>query len=108
MPFFSCLAYGMTESMPSHVTRLGKERIGSCGTALPNVLCKVMDLSTQQPLPPDQPGELWMKTPCVINYFSLISLTFNWLFSNLSYVATFLLSIFTGSKFILKILIINY
>ncbi|XP_076066614.1 uncharacterized protein LOC143039986 [Oratosquilla oratoria] len=59
--------YGMTETMPTNFTPLVGERIGSCGTLMPNVRAIVRDITTGEDLPQDTPGELCVKTPSVMS-----------------------------------------
>lgn len=65
-PLFFQEAYGMTETMPTHFTPLGGERLGSCGPLLPGVRARVMDLASDTPVGTDTPGELWVKAPGVM------------------------------------------
>ncbi|XP_045106125.1 acyl-CoA ligase lcsD-like, partial [Portunus trituberculatus] len=69
-PIFFQEAYGMTETMPTHFTPLGHERLGSCGHLLPGVTARVMEVRDGEPttpLPPNTPGELWVKSPGVMS-----------------------------------------
>lgn len=62
-PIFFQEAYGLTETMPTHFTPLGHERLGSCGHILPGVRARVVDLASASPVGPNTPGELWIKSP---------------------------------------------
>lgn len=61
--------YGMTEMSPaSHGSPFGCEKFGSCGRLLPNMECKIVDLSTGKlkGAGSDQVGEFWLKGPNVM------------------------------------------
>ena len=63
----SLQGYGMTELSPvSHVTPVQANRPGSSGLAVPNTLCRIVDIETGQDLPAGQEGELWIKGPQVM------------------------------------------
>ncbi|KAK4317397.1 hypothetical protein Pmani_011516 [Petrolisthes manimaculis] len=59
--FFQDL-YGMTETMVVMTTPVGQERLGSCGKLLYGSQARVVHMETQDTLPPDSKGELWIKT----------------------------------------------
>lgn len=70
-PVFFQEVYGMTETMPTHYTPLGHERLGSCGHLLPSARARVVGEDSTATLPPHTPGELWVKTPWVMDgYFN--------------------------------------
>lgn len=59
--------YGMTEASPvTHFTTDPEGRPGAVGPAVPNTECLVVDTLTQQPLGPNQDGELWVRGPQVM------------------------------------------
>ena len=61
--------YGMTElspvshSMPDDRPDLD---LNSCGFAIPNITCKIVDPETGEEVGPGMPGELWVKGPNVM------------------------------------------
>ena len=55
----------MTEVMVSNMTPVNGEKIGWAGPPMPNVLAKVVDVDTGEPLPPNTNGEICIKTPSV-------------------------------------------
>ena len=56
----------MTELSPvATMTPSSDEVLGSCGILLPNSEAKVVDLTTNEPLGPDQHGEICIKGPQV-------------------------------------------
>ncbi|XP_063852383.1 probable 4-coumarate--CoA ligase 3 [Scylla paramamosain] len=55
-PIFFQEAYGMTETMPTHYTPLGHERLGSCGHLLPGVTARVVGAESATPPAPQYPG----------------------------------------------------
>jgi len=58
--------YGMTELSPAtHITRMNKVVLGSCGALLPNILCKIVDTTTGSSLPSNKSGEICVKGPMV-------------------------------------------
>ena len=57
--------YGMTETLCTHLTPKGQERLGWCGKLMPHVRGKVVDIDTGVPLPPGEKGELCIDTPGV-------------------------------------------
>ncbi|HMN28716.1 MAG TPA: AMP-binding protein, partial [Caldilineaceae bacterium] len=60
--------YGLTEASP--VTHFLNERIdelpGSIGPAIPNTEVKVMDVASGRELGPNEPGELWIRGPQIM------------------------------------------
>jgi long-chain acyl-CoA synthetase len=60
--------YGLTEASPlTHGTPLfGERRPASIGVPFPDTEARVVDLSTGEPLPPDQVGELEVRGPQVM------------------------------------------
>jgi long-chain acyl-CoA synthetase len=60
-------AYGLTETSP--ITHMnppkGIQKIESIGIPLPNTLCKIVDIQTNQECPPNQIGELLISGPQV-------------------------------------------
>jgi long-chain acyl-CoA synthetase len=60
--------YGLTEASPTtHANPFEKnEKIGSIGIPIPNTDAKIIDLITEQDLPPGQVGELLVKGPQVM------------------------------------------
>jgi long-chain acyl-CoA synthetase len=60
--------YGLTEASPvTHANPLyGLRKVGSIGIPIPNTDAKIMDLVTNQELPPGQIGELVVKGPQVM------------------------------------------
>ncbi|XP_076032850.1 luciferin 4-monooxygenase-like [Oratosquilla oratoria] len=65
-PLFFQEDYGMTEIFLTHITPIGQEMIGFCGKQLPNVLGKVVDVSTGESLPANGVGEICIKTPAMM------------------------------------------
>jgi long-chain acyl-CoA synthetase len=56
--------YGLTEATsPALMTpiEMAKDKVGSVGMASPIIDCKIVDLDTNQSLPPRQSGEIWIK-----------------------------------------------
>ncbi|CAL4124623.1 unnamed protein product, partial [Meganyctiphanes norvegica] len=62
-PIFFQEGFGMTETLCTHMTPLGGERLGSSGILMPHIRAKVIDLNTGEALPPDVPGELCIQSP---------------------------------------------
>ena len=59
--------YGMTEMSPlSHLTPLGESRAGAVGQTVAMTESRIVDPDTLQDMPPDQPGELWVRGPQVM------------------------------------------
>jgi acyl-CoA synthetase (AMP-forming)/AMP-acid ligase II len=61
--------YGMTEMSPaSHASPFGCEKLGSCGKLVPNMECKIVDLTNGKlkGAGRDQVGEFWLKGPNVM------------------------------------------
>jgi acyl-CoA synthetase (AMP-forming)/AMP-acid ligase II len=61
--------YGMTESSPvTHVVPDDQagEGEGSIGFPVPNTECRVVDVLTQEDVPPGEVGELWVRGPQVM------------------------------------------
>lgn len=60
--------YGMTETSPvTHYMAEGRMvRRTSVGMAVPNTAFCIMNLATGEPLPPGQPGEVWVRGPQVM------------------------------------------
>lgn len=61
--------YGMTETSPvthSSPADPAKVRHGSVGVAAPNTECKIIDLDTGDPLPPNKEGELCVRGPQIM------------------------------------------
>jgi long-chain acyl-CoA synthetase len=60
--------YGLTETSPlTHCTPLfGERRVGSIGVPMPDTEARVVDLTTREPLPPGQDGELAVRGPQVM------------------------------------------
>jgi acyl-CoA synthetase (AMP-forming)/AMP-acid ligase II len=66
---FVTQGYGMTESSPVlHFRPMpeGKEKLGSIGQIAPNTEVMVTDVSTREPLGPNQEGEIWARGPQVM------------------------------------------
>ncbi|MGB5864192.1 MAG: AMP-binding protein [Sulfitobacter sp.] len=63
-----CLqGFGMTELSPvSHTTPVTNPKSGSSGVAVPNTLCRVVDVESGEDLPVGKEGELWIKGPQVM------------------------------------------
>lgn len=60
-------AYGMTELSPAtHVVPCTDPRPGSCGIAVPNTSCRIVDVETGADLDANHKGELWVKGPQVM------------------------------------------
>jgi len=66
----NCLAtqgYGMTELAPvSHLTPENAPRAGAAGLAVPNTLCRIVDIDSGTDLDAGEEGELWVKGPQVM------------------------------------------
>ena len=60
--------YGLTEAAPcTHANPVfGERRAGSIGLPIEDVEARIVDPDTLQDLPPDQPGELWVRGPQVM------------------------------------------
>lgn len=59
--------FGMTELSPvSHVVPGHAPRAGAAGMAVPNTICRIVDIETGADLPPNAEGELWVKGPQVM------------------------------------------
>jgi acyl-CoA synthetase (AMP-forming)/AMP-acid ligase II len=59
--------YGMTEASPvTHFSADPEGRPGAVGPAAPNTECMIVDALTQQPLGPNEAGELWVRGPQVM------------------------------------------
>ncbi|KAL3520785.1 hypothetical protein ACH5RR_018934 [Cinchona calisaya] len=62
--------YGLTESCGAATffvsDELAKTHSGSCGQLLPSFTAKVVDVETGMALPPFRKGELWFKSPAVM------------------------------------------
>jgi acyl-CoA synthetase (AMP-forming)/AMP-acid ligase II len=61
--------YGMTETSPvthSSPPNPADVKHGSVGVAAPNTECKIIDLQTGEPLPPNQEGELCVRGPQIM------------------------------------------
>ncbi|KAJ4720692.1 4-coumarate--CoA ligase-like 4 [Melia azedarach] len=62
--------YGLTESCGASTyfvsDEQAKTRSGSCGMLLPNFCAKVVDVETGKGLPPYEKGELWLKSPTIM------------------------------------------
>jgi len=60
--------YGLTETSPlTHCTPLfGERRVGSIGVPMPDTEARIVDLTTREPLPPGQDGELAVRGPQVM------------------------------------------
>ena len=57
----------MTELSPvSHVVPGHAPRAGAAGMAVPNTICRIVDIETGADLPPNAEGELWVKGPQVM------------------------------------------
>ena len=57
----------MTELSPvATMTPSSDEVLGSCGVLLPNTEAKVVDVTTGEPLGPEQHGEICIKGPQVV------------------------------------------
>lgn len=66
---FVTQGYGMTESSPVlHFRPMpeGKEKLASIGQIVPNTEVMVTDVSTREPLGPNQEGEIWARGPQVM------------------------------------------
>ena len=59
--------YGMTETLLTHVVPKGVTTIGTCGKVLPDVQVRVVCPDTGENLPAGEAGELWVKTPGMMN-----------------------------------------
>ena len=55
----------MTETLLTHVTPINAEKNVFCGQLLPNCEAKITDLETGEILPPNEKGELCVRTPSV-------------------------------------------
>ena len=55
----------MTETLCTHMTPLGQERLGWCGKLVPRVEAKITCLDSGVTLPPGEQGELWIRSPGV-------------------------------------------
>ena len=66
----NCLSlqgYGMTELAPvSHVTPEHAPRAGGAGQAIPNTICRIVDIKSGANLDAGEEGELWVKGPQVM------------------------------------------
>src|SRR5579859_5421418 len=60
--------YGLTEASPStHTNPLkGERRVGSIGIPMPGTLARIVDVTTGNPLPPGEVGELLIRGPQVM------------------------------------------
>jgi acyl-CoA synthetase (AMP-forming)/AMP-acid ligase II len=59
--------YGMTEASPvTHFATRPREKAGAVGPVVPNTEGMVVDVLTQQPLGPNQEGEVWVRGPQVM------------------------------------------
>ena len=61
--------YGMTETSPvTHSSPANPDAVkhGSVGVAAPNTECKIIDLETGEPLPPNKEGELCVRGPQIM------------------------------------------
>ncbi|XP_071538504.1 uncharacterized protein [Panulirus ornatus] len=58
--------FGLTETLPTHMTPLNEERIGWCGRCIPCVESKVVDSETGEALPEGQRGELCIRSPSLM------------------------------------------
>jgi 4-coumarate--CoA ligase len=59
--------YGMTELSPiTHLTAPGQSRLGAVGKTVPLTECLIVDPDTQEAMAVDQPGELWVRGPQVM------------------------------------------
>lgn len=56
-------AYGSTESMLTHMTPVGSNKIGTAGRPLPNVQAKVVDRLEGETQPQGTIGEIFIKSP---------------------------------------------
>ncbi|XP_076061824.1 uncharacterized protein LOC143037462 [Oratosquilla oratoria] len=65
-PIFFQEGFGMTESLCSHMTPAGGERLGWCGKVIGNVKAKVVDLTTGKALPSGMEGELCVYSPTMM------------------------------------------
>jgi acyl-CoA synthetase (AMP-forming)/AMP-acid ligase II len=59
--------YGMTEMSPiSHLTPPGESRMGAVGQTVAMTESRIVDPDTLADMPPDEPGELWVRGPQVM------------------------------------------
>ncbi|XP_068240606.1 uncharacterized protein [Palaemon carinicauda] len=59
-------AFAMTETLCTHMTPKGGEKIGYCGRLVPYAKAKIIDLKTGTSLPPGSKGELCIKAPSLM------------------------------------------
>ncbi|XP_066949077.1 uncharacterized protein [Macrobrachium rosenbergii] len=59
-------AFAMTETLCTHMTPEGGEKIGYCGRLVPYAKAKIVDLNTGASLPPGSEGELCIKAPSLM------------------------------------------
>lgn len=62
-PIFIQEGFGMTETLCTHMTPVGHEKLGWCGKVMAHVRSKVVDLDTGMTLPPGEKGELCIDAP---------------------------------------------
>ena len=63
---FLFTVYGMTEMLACALDPVAEQKSGYIGKLLPSVTGKIVDLEDgKTTLPPNQEGELLIKTPCV-------------------------------------------
>ncbi|KAL0124897.1 hypothetical protein PUN28_006635 [Cardiocondyla obscurior] len=59
--------YGMTELSGVVTIQLPHHKNGSCGTVTKNVQLKIVDPESGKVLGPNQSGEIWLKSPMIMN-----------------------------------------
>jgi PAS domain S-box-containing protein len=60
-------AYGLTEAVAfSHFTPRDRARMTSVGVAVPGTECRVVDVASQDDVPPGKLGEVWVRGPQVM------------------------------------------
>ncbi|XP_022808061.1 4-coumarate--CoA ligase 1-like [Stylophora pistillata] len=68
MPKLKCVrqGFGMTEVLITHVQPGGERKSGSVGVLLPNLECKIVDVTTGAVLGPSQDGEICLRGPTIM------------------------------------------
>ncbi|XP_047471309.1 4-coumarate--CoA ligase 3-like isoform X2 [Penaeus chinensis] len=65
-PIFFQEGFGMTETLCTHMTPKGEEKLGYCGKLVPHTRAKIVDLETGAALPPGAEGELCVHSPALM------------------------------------------
>lgn len=65
-PIFFQEGFGMTETLCTHMTPKGEEKLGYCGKLVPHTKAKIVDLEKGTPLPPGAEGELCVHSPALM------------------------------------------